>query len=92
MCLNMAECEPQNKQNVFEGFMSGLISRSSYQKCSDTTRQIDVNSVVWDGGYRVPGGYMGRVHVGRGPGLDLVTRIKPIPVGTHNLYVHGGYS
>ena len=33
MHLNMAEHEPQNKQNVSEGFMSGLISRSSYQKC-----------------------------------------------------------
>ena len=35
MHLNMAEHKPQNKQNVFEGFMSGLISRSSYQKCSE---------------------------------------------------------
>ena len=43
MRLNMAEREPQNKQNSFEGFMRGLISRSSYQKCSDTTRQIDMN-------------------------------------------------
>ena len=34
MRLNMAEREPQNKQNSFEGFMRGLISRSSYQKCS----------------------------------------------------------
>ena len=34
----MAECEPQNKQNVFE-FMRGLISRSSYQKCSDMKRR-----------------------------------------------------
>ena len=30
MRLNMAEREPQNKQNVSEGFMRGLISRSSY--------------------------------------------------------------
>ena len=34
MRLNMAEREPQNKQNVSEGFMRGLISRSGYQKCS----------------------------------------------------------
>ena len=43
MRLSMAEREPQNKQNVSEGFMRGLIGRSSYQKCSDTTRQIDTN-------------------------------------------------
>ena len=42
MRLNMAEREPQNKQNVSKGSMRGLISRSSYQKCSDTTRQIDM--------------------------------------------------
>ena len=42
MRLNMAEREPQNKQNVFEGFMNGLIRRSSYQKCSDMTRRIDM--------------------------------------------------
>ena len=44
MHLNMAEREPQNKQNVFEGFMRGLISRSSYQKCSyHDVRRIATN-------------------------------------------------
>ena len=38
MHLNMDEHEPQNKQNGFEGFIRGLISRTSYQKCSGTER------------------------------------------------------
>ena len=48
--------------------------------------------LVWDSGYRVPAGYTGRVHTGRGLGLDLVTHIKPLPIGTHDLYIHARYS
>jgi hypothetical protein len=33
MRLNVTEREPQNKQNVFEGFMRGLITGSSYWRC-----------------------------------------------------------
>ena len=43
----MAECEPQNKQNVFE-FMRGLISRSSYQKCSDMKRRKAMKPASWE--------------------------------------------
>ena len=49
----MAEHKPQNKQNVFKGFMRGLISRSSYQKCSDMKRGRNLRSQQagkWKGG------------------------------------------
>ena len=46
--------------------------------------------VVWDGGYHVPGGFMGRVLMGKGTGTDFGTRRKPVPVHTHDPHVYPG--
>ena len=43
--------------------------------------QLEVQLVL-DGGYRIPGGYAGRVLTGRGTGTNLGTHVKPVPVGT----------
>jgi hypothetical protein len=43
-----------------------------------------------DDGYHVPGGYAGRVLMGMGPGPDLATRLKPIPMTTRDPHIHGG--
>jgi hypothetical protein len=49
-------------------------------------------SLVWDDRSHVPGRYTGRVPVGKGPGLNLLTRLKPIPVHTPDPYTPGGYA
>ena len=44
-----------------------------------------------DDGYHVPSGYMGRVLTGLGPGPDLVTCVKPLPMSTFDPHIvqHG---
>ena len=44
-----------------------------------------------DGGYDVPGGYTGRVVTGMGPGPNLVTHVKPLPVRTRDPYIYDGF-
>ena len=57
--------------------------------------QILIHNTVWqlvlDGGYVKPGGYMGRVSTGRGPGPNLVTRPKPRPVSTPTRIYEAGF-
>ena len=43
-----------------------------------------------DSGYRVPGGYTGRVPMGLGLGPNSVTHWKPVPTSTHDPHIHGG--
>ena len=53
-------------------------------------RRVELGLVL-DGGYDVPGGYTGRVVTGMGPGPNLVTRVKPLPVRTRDPYIYDGF-
>ena len=37
------------------------------------------------------GGYAGRVLQGMGPGLNLVTQLKPLPMSTHDVHILGRF-
>ena len=45
-------------------------------------------TLVWDGGYHVPGGFTGRVLTGKGTGADFGTRWKPVPEHTRDPHVY----
>ena len=48
--------------------------------------------LVLDDGYHVPSRYTDRVLTGTGPGPDLVTHMKPLPVSTHDPHIQGGFA